>query len=147
MSRTKGDALPPISIPAEHVDELRRAALSLYATKAEAIHLAANEYLIDGESLAPLIHHRAEFRDVAELLDQLDWRLASSTTALTLDGPANLLAELLLGALIGRLEALLDVVTPAEKGTALDMDTVAHGLDDARTLFDLLAAVGSEADH
>lgn len=133
-----------ITIAPEHVDELRAAALSLYSVKAESLHVATNGYLGDQGSLAPLVHHRAESREVEALLDQLDWRFEPQSTPVILRGPANLLAELLQSALIGRLESLVDALTPAEEEASLGLEAVARELDEANALVGLLEEVRAQ---
>jgi hypothetical protein len=89
------------TIPAAHVDELRRTLISLYGTEAEAAHQAAQEYLAGQAPAAPLLVHRDELLKLDRLIEQTGWAsLEQPPRDLELRGNRRLLGAAVYGVFI-----------------------------------------------
>src|SRR5438270_2902178 len=92
--------MPPaqITIPPDLRDPVRRELLSLYAVKAEALHVAVETALAEGE-VQPVAEHRAELDAIAAAIDGFGWGSETAEGSLELKAERWLLREGLIGAL------------------------------------------------
>jgi hypothetical protein len=83
-----------IQVPAPQRAELLREALNLYAVKADALHHHTTDYLTAGAPVERVLTDRTELRALAELIEQLGWRLDLPIRAEAVTGGADLLTEI-----------------------------------------------------
>jgi hypothetical protein len=133
--------MPPITItvPARHQDRIRRGLLSLYGVKAEALYNTVDEYLLEREPLPTLVSHRDELAAVDGLLGLIGWELGARTGDVELAGEAQLVDEILTGALrdaaeaLGELEPAPQLVEPAAvKASLRELEELVSLIEAAR---------------
>jgi hypothetical protein len=95
-----------VEVPAALVHPVRETALLLYRAAVEALHLALGAH--DEPRAAPeeVARQRERLRQLDAVLDQLGWPDSVGTEDRELAGPAELLADVLHGALIDAGERL-----------------------------------------
>lgn len=129
-----------VVVPAVWVEGLLAQLLGLYSVKAEAVFLAANEYLRDRRSLGVLLEHREELGVVDGLVGQLGWQFGLRVDGCELTGPPGLLVELVEGGVLSALEALADSIS-REPGAGGRAATLLERIEAARSLVGLLGEV------
>jgi metal-responsive CopG/Arc/MetJ family transcriptional regulator len=84
-----------ISVPEEHVDELRRELLRAHADRAEALRHALDAYLESHARLDEVEGALVELVDLDEALTQLGWTAADERRAVELSVHPEVLADAL----------------------------------------------------
>jgi hypothetical protein len=79
-------------LPAE-VEPVRKALITIYSVKAEALHKDLNAYLEGTRPLDAIDGHRREIVALERLLEQLGWRFEPRLGATTVEGDRDLLRE------------------------------------------------------
>jgi hypothetical protein len=107
-----------VEVPAALVHPLRETALLLYRAAIEALHLALGAH--DEVQAIPeeVLRQRERLRQLDGVLDQLGWPDPVGTDDLTLAGPAELVADVLHGALIDAGERLAVACAGSWRGEA-----------------------------
>jgi hypothetical protein len=107
-----------VEVPAALVHPLRETALLLYRAAVEALHLALGAH--DEPQAAPeeVVRQRERLRQLDAVLDQLGWPNAVGAEGRVLAGPAELLADVLHGALIDAGERLAVACEAGWRGEA-----------------------------
>jgi hypothetical protein len=95
-----------VSVPAQLVTAVLEALITLYEVKAEALSFAANDYLNDPPTLPTLRARQRELADVEEMIGRIGWEARERLGAAEVAGPAALVCEALLGALVDAAEDL-----------------------------------------
>jgi hypothetical protein len=126
-----------VTIPPDLRDPVRRELLSLYAVKAEALHVAVETALAEGE-VQPVAEHRTELDAIAAVIDRFGWGSETTGESLELEAERWLLREGLVGALSSEVEALNDC-TEGKKPDAVDIDDIRRRLQTIGRLVDLVA--------
>jgi hypothetical protein len=129
-----------LDVPPDRRDDLLRVLLSLYSLKAEAVHLAADDYVNNERSLPALIDHRAELAAIDDLIEQLGWRLNLPAHPARLTGDGHLLAEVSHGALDDAVDDLRESLSTPAAGPK-DVESIGRLVRRVNALFALLQTI------
>jgi len=117
-----------VTVPGEHVGELRRTLIGFYGAAAEELFHLANGYLERKEPVEVLLDHRRHLVDVDELISSIGWEFPPGPQGdVELRGKRRLLATVLQGVLLELGERIpelcrrcwLGETDPAQLGDAL----------------------------
>ena len=133
-----------LKVPAAHRDDLRTQAISLYSIKAEAVHVAVNDFLGARETTDRVLAHRAELTAIDQLIEQLGWEVQRPARAVNVTGDAGLIAELVVAALHVAASDLVETVESQD--TALIVADTPATLRRALGLHALLRAAHTAAE-
>jgi hypothetical protein len=107
-----------VEVPAALVHPLRETALLLYRAAVEALHLVLGAHDEPRAAPAEVVHQRERVTQLDALLDQLGWPNSDPLEGRALAGPAELLADVLHGALIDAGERLAVACAGSWRGEA-----------------------------
>jgi hypothetical protein len=107
-----------VEVPAALVHLLRETALLLYRAAVEALHLALGAHDEPRAALEEVARQRERLRQLDVVLDQLGWPDSVGSEDRALAGPAELLADVLHGALIDAGERLAVACAGSWRGEA-----------------------------
>jgi hypothetical protein len=133
-----------LKVAAAHRDDLRAQAISLYATKTEAVHMAVTDFTRERETTDRVLAHRVELAAINQLIAQLGWDVQRPARAVNVTGDAGLIAELVVAALHVAASDLVETVETQNRAVMV-ADTPAT-LRRARGLHALLRAAYTAAE-
>jgi hypothetical protein len=107
-----------VEVPAALAHPLRETALLLYRAAVEALQLALGAQDEPRAALGEVARQRERLRQLDAVLDQLGWPDSVGTEDRALAGPAELLSDVLHGALIDAGERLAVACTGSWRGEA-----------------------------
>jgi hypothetical protein len=131
-----------VEVPAELLDAVRESAALLYGATAESLHLALQARGERRLVLGEVRPHRTRLDALAALLDQLGWSPGAAGSAVRLAGPAELLHDVLYGALIDAGERLAETSNRCWRGE-LPLDRVQERAEEVLAIDALLRGLDS----
>jgi len=126
-----------IEVPAAYRDDVLRELLALYATSAEALYYAVDDYLRQEASPRSLLVRRSELLAVDQLIAPLGWHLHLPPRRATLVGETALVAGVARRVLGNAIEDMTEALSEGGSG-ATDIEAVGRALRRVSSLYDLI---------
>ena len=128
-----------LTIPAEHVEEVRRTLLGTYSARAEALGGSALAVLDGCEDRAELERARGELQVVEDALADLGWPDTPNGGPVEIVGPPLLLREVVRTALIDAADGVVEALSRYESGRE-ELPIVQRAVAAVPALFELFAS-------
>jgi len=132
-----------VTVPPEQGDDVLDTLLTLYQSRAEALHVATLAYLEDRRSLEPVVEHRDDLTQIEALIDLAGWSFGPRIAPVELVGPPALVRETIYASLVDAAGAVARDLGRYERGE-VELEQLDARVCAAAALFGVFSALEDE---